>query len=162
MGMQTDSALKASGVKPDVTGVLSCGGITVGTKTAWNGWEGVAGMYASFVAKSFTIVGQLSETGSDHHWLTGFFFGLITVVLKNERTGPDIYNHVVKLLELKPKPELSFLAQAHAHLSPHFANKTSEKGKSGTSFFEHMLTVSAAANLGGGKYWVFVLRKGKY
>jgi hypothetical protein len=25
-----------------------------------------------------------------------------------------------------------------------------------------MLTVSAAANLGGGKYWVFVLRKGKY
>jgi hypothetical protein len=34
MGMQTDSALEASGVKPDVTRVLSCGGSTVGTKTA--------------------------------------------------------------------------------------------------------------------------------
>ncbi len=35
---------------------------------------------------------------------------------------------------------------------PNFAPKTLKKGKSGTSFLEHMLAISSAANLGKGKY----------
>jgi hypothetical protein len=52
------------------------------------------------------------------------------------------------------------LALAHAHLSPleapAFAPKQEDKGKSGTSFFEHILAVSAAAaSLGRGYFLIF-------
>jgi len=45
---------------------------------------------------------------------------------------------------------------AHAHLrsleAPASAPKYEDKSKSGTSFFEHMLAVPAAASLGRGEY----------
>jgi hypothetical protein len=62
------------------------------------------------------------------------------------------------------------LALAHAQLSPleapAFAPKRTrreDKGKSGTSFFEHILAVSAAASLGRGKFKILkICLRGNY